>query len=46
MDAEIRRPTVVVRDGKATPAELGSGTFTLNNYGVTASAAINNHPEV
>ena len=49
LDAEIRRLTAVVRDGKATPAELGSGTFTLNNYGVfgvDGSAAIINHPEV
>ena len=30
----IRRLTAVVRDGKASPEELGSGTFTLNNYGV------------
>ena len=38
-----------MREGKATPAELGSGTFTLNNYGVfgvDGSAAIINHPEV
>lgn len=49
LDAEIRRLTAVVRDGKATPSELGSGTFTLNNYGVfgvDGSAAIINHPEV
>ena len=49
LDAEIRRLTAVVRDGKATPAELGGGTFTLNNYGVfgvDGSAAIINHPEV
>jgi pyruvate dehydrogenase E2 component (dihydrolipoamide acetyltransferase) len=49
LDAEIRRLTAVVRDGKATPEELGSGTFTLNNYGVfgvDGSAAIINHPEV
>jgi 2-oxoisovalerate dehydrogenase E2 component (dihydrolipoyl transacylase) len=48
LDAEIRRLTAVVREGKATPAELGSGTFTLNNYGVfgvDGSAAIINHPE-
>ena len=48
LDAEIRRLTAVVRDGKATPAELTSGTFTLNNYGVfgvDGSAAIINHPE-
>ncbi|MEE9094750.1 dihydrolipoamide acetyltransferase family protein [Pseudarthrobacter phenanthrenivorans] len=49
LDAEIRRLTQVARDGKASPAELGSGTFTLNNYGVfgvDGSAAIINHPEV
>ncbi|MEJ1178649.1 MULTISPECIES: dihydrolipoamide acetyltransferase family protein [unclassified Pseudarthrobacter] len=49
LDAEIRRLTGVVREGKATPNELGSGTFTLNNYGVfgvDGSAAIINHPEV
>jgi 2-oxoisovalerate dehydrogenase E2 component (dihydrolipoyl transacylase) len=49
LDAEIRRLTEVAREGKATPAELGSGTFTLNNYGVfgvDGSAAIINHPEV
>ncbi|MDR7160120.1 dihydrolipoamide acetyltransferase family protein [Arthrobacter sp. BE255] len=49
LDAEIRRLTDVARQGKATPSELGSGTFTLNNYGVfgvDGSAAIINHPEV
>jgi pyruvate dehydrogenase E2 component (dihydrolipoamide acetyltransferase) len=49
LDAEIRRLTGVVREGKATPSELGRGTFTLNNYGVfgvDGSAAIINHPEV
>lgn len=49
LDTEIRRLTAVARDGKATPAELGSGTFTLNNYGVfgvDGSAAIINYPEV
>jgi pyruvate dehydrogenase E2 component (dihydrolipoamide acetyltransferase) len=49
LDAEIRRLTQVARDGKATPAELGGGTFTVNNYGVfgvDGSAAIINHPEV
>jgi len=49
LDTEIRRLTQVARDGKATPTELGSGTFTLNNYGVfgvDGSAAIINHPEV
>ncbi|UZX04330.1 2-oxo acid dehydrogenase subunit E2 [Arthrobacter sp. CDRTa11] len=49
LDAEIRRLTAVAREGKASPAELGSGTFTLNNYGVfgvDGSAAIINYPEV
>jgi 2-oxoisovalerate dehydrogenase E2 component (dihydrolipoyl transacylase) len=49
LDAEFKRLTAVARDGRATPAELGSGTFTLNNYGVfgvDGSAAIINHPEV
>lgn len=49
LDAEIRRLAEVARQGKATPTELGSGTFTLNNYGVfgvDGSAAIINHPEV
>lgn len=49
LDDEIRRLTDVARQGKATPTELGSGTFTLNNYGVfgvDGSAAIINHPEV
>lgn len=48
LDAEIRRLTDVAREGKATPGELGSGTFTLNNYGVfgvDGSAAIINYPE-
>jgi pyruvate dehydrogenase E2 component (dihydrolipoamide acetyltransferase) len=49
LDGEIRRLTAVARDGKATPTELASGTFTLNNYGVfgvDGSAAIINYPEV
>ncbi|KRE74485.1 dihydrolipoamide acetyltransferase family protein [Arthrobacter sp. Soil762] len=49
LDTEIRRLTAVAREGKATPEQLGSGTFTLNNYGVfgvDGSAAIINHPEV
>lgn len=49
LDAEIRRLSKLARDGKATPAELGGGTFTLNNYGVfgvDGSAAIINYPEV
>lgn len=31
LDTEISQLTAVVREGKATPAELGTGTFTLNN---------------
>lgn len=49
LDAEIRRLTAAARDGSATGAELSSGSFTLNNYGVLGvdgSAAIINHPEV
>lgn len=48
LDAEIRRLAAVAREGKATPTELSSGTFTLNNYGVfgvDGSAAIINYPE-
>ena len=48
LDAEIRRLTALARDGKASPADLTGGTFTLNNYGVfgvDGSAAIINHPE-
>lgn len=48
LDAEIKRLTTVAREGKASAAELSSGTFTLNNYGVfgvDGSAAIINYPE-
>ena len=48
LDTEIRRLTASAREGKASPAELTSGTFTLNNYGVfgvDGSAAIINYPE-
>ncbi|GAA4381321.1 dihydrolipoamide acetyltransferase family protein [Paeniglutamicibacter cryotolerans] len=48
IDAELKRLTAVARSGKATPQELTSGTFTLNNYGVfgvDGSAAIINYPE-
>ena len=48
LDAEIRRLTAAAREGTATAAELSSGSFTLNNYGVfgvDGSAAIINHPE-
>ncbi|WP_411731642.1 dihydrolipoamide acetyltransferase family protein [Paeniglutamicibacter sp.] len=49
LNAELARLTEVTRTGKATVAELTSGTFTLNNYGVfgvDGSAAIINYPEV
>lgn len=49
LNAELARLTEVTRSGKATVAELTSGTFTLNNYGVfgvDGSAAIINYPEV
>ncbi|GAB3773988.1 pyruvate dehydrogenase E2 component (dihydrolipoamide acetyltransferase) [Nocardioides ginsengisegetis] len=49
LDSEIRRLTATAREGRATAAELSSGTFTLNNYGgfrVDGSAAIINHPQV
>jgi hypothetical protein len=36
LDGEIRRLIAVVRQGKAIPAEPGSGTFTLSNHGWTA----------
>lgn len=48
LDAEIRRLSAAAREGTATAAELSSGSFTLNNYGVfgvDGSAAIINHPE-
>ncbi|MEV2278560.1 dihydrolipoamide acetyltransferase family protein [Nocardiopsis sp. NPDC049922] len=49
LDREIRRLTAAAREGRATPAEMTGGTFTLNNYGslrVDGSAAIINHPQV
>jgi pyruvate dehydrogenase E2 component (dihydrolipoamide acetyltransferase) len=48
LDTEIRRLTTAAREGTASAAELSSGSFTLNNYGVfgvDGSAAIINHPE-
>jgi 2-oxoisovalerate dehydrogenase E2 component (dihydrolipoyl transacylase) len=48
LDAEIRRLTAAARSGTASTAELGRGTFTLNNYGVfgvDGSAAILNYPQ-
>ncbi|WP_067598392.1 dihydrolipoamide acetyltransferase family protein [Nocardiopsis listeri] len=49
LDTEIKELSRRAREGKATPAELTGGTFTLNNYGslrVDGSAAIINHPQV
>jgi len=48
LDAAIRAVTGKAREGKAGPAELSGGTFTINNYGVfgvDGSAAIINYPE-
>ncbi|NVM93436.1 dihydrolipoamide acetyltransferase family protein [Arthrobacter wenxiniae] len=48
LDTAIRDLAKTARDGKAGPAELSGGTFTVNNYGVfgvDGSAAIINHPE-
>jgi 2-oxoisovalerate dehydrogenase E2 component (dihydrolipoyl transacylase) len=45
---EIARLTAAARDGTLEPADLTSGTFTLNNYGVfgvDGSTPIINHPE-
>ena len=48
LDGAIRAVTERAREGKAGPAELSGGTFTINNYGVfgvDGSAAIINYPE-
>ncbi|WP_239437157.1 dihydrolipoamide acetyltransferase family protein [Arthrobacter alpinus] len=48
LDGAIRELTDRALGGKAAPAELGGGTFTINNYGVLGvdgSAAIINYPE-
>lgn len=48
LDSAIRAVTGKAREGKAGPAELSGGTFTINNYGVfgvDGSAAIINYPE-
>ncbi len=48
LNAEIRRLATRAREGKASPSDVSSGTFTLNNYsvfGVDGSAAIINYPE-
>lgn len=44
----LRNLTARARAGQLSPAELGGGTFTLNNYGgygVDGSTPIINHPE-
>ena len=49
LGTEIKELTRLAREGKATPAQLTGGTFTLNNFGslrVDGSAAIINHPQV
>lgn len=49
LDTEIKELTRLAREGRATPAQLTGGTFTLNNFGslrVDGSAAIINHPQV
>ncbi|GAA4655389.1 dihydrolipoamide acetyltransferase family protein [Arthrobacter cryoconiti] len=48
LDAALRTLTETARSGKAGPALLSGGTFTVNNYGVfgvDGSAAIINYPE-
>ena len=48
LQSETARLTGLARAGKIPPAELTSGTFTLNNYGVfgvDGSTPIINHPE-
>ena len=49
LDTALRSLTEAARQGRSSPVELTSGTFTLNNYGafnVDGSAAIINHPQV
>ena len=48
LDGAIRELTATAKEGKAGPAQLSGGTFTINNYGVfgvDGSAAIINYPE-
>ncbi|MGA7207068.1 MAG: dihydrolipoamide acetyltransferase family protein, partial [Specibacter sp.] len=48
LDGAIRELANTARDGRAGPALLSGGTFTINNYGVfgvDGSAAIINYPE-
>ena len=49
LSARLAERTEMARDRRLSPADLGGGTFTVNNYGVfgvDGSAAIINHPEV
>ena len=49
LSAALAERTVAARERRLAPADLSSGTFTVNNYGVfgvDGSAAIINHPEV
>lgn len=49
LNDQIRQLVVKAREGQCTPAELGRGTFTINNYGVfgtDGATAIINSPEV
>jgi 2-oxoisovalerate dehydrogenase E2 component (dihydrolipoyl transacylase) len=49
LSARLAEQTEAARARRLTPADLGGGTFTVNNYGVfgvDGSAAIINHPEV
>ena len=49
LSARLAERTAAARERRMSPADLGGGTFTVNNYGVfgvDGSAAIINHPEV
>jgi 2-oxoisovalerate dehydrogenase E2 component (dihydrolipoyl transacylase) len=49
LSARLAERTAAARERRLSPADLGGGTFTVNNYGVfgvDGSAAIINHPEV
>ena len=48
LDAELARLVAAARAGTLRPADVGGGTFTLNNYGrygVDGAAPLLNHPE-
>jgi 2-oxoisovalerate dehydrogenase E2 component (dihydrolipoyl transacylase) len=49
LSARLAERTAAARERRLSPADLGGGTFTVNNYGVfgvDGAAAIINHPEV